>query len=159
VGKQQAKKLRDFFKDIQIDKIYTSQRKRTVQTAMPLCVVKKLVIEKDSRIAEIDLGSWEGKTSKQVKKMISKDISCEDVTSGGELYRDFQKRVRAFVKEVQTLPEKTTLVIVTHKGVIREIYKVLMKDKNLIVEQEYGAINYFVVDGGIVEEKIRNKVI
>jgi broad specificity phosphatase PhoE len=156
-GKQQAKKIAVFFKDIPIDGIYVSHRKRAIQTAKPLGDIKMVVVQQNVRLAEIDLGTWEGKTKRQVKKMIPKDIPCEEVTSGGERYTDFQKRVRVFVTELIKIPEET-IVIVTHKGVIREMYKMLLNDENLIVDQEYGAINHFVIKGKTIEEKMRNKV-
>lgn len=158
-GKKQAKKIAHFFTKMQLDSVYTSQRKRAIQTAQPLLIQKKLTGIRDTRIAEIDLGSWEGKTSRQVKKMIPKDIPCEDVTSGGEAYEHFQKRVAEFLQEMRKTQKNKTILVVTHKGVIREMYKTLLADKNLIVDQDYGAINHFVIDGKNVEEKMRNKII
>lgn len=155
-GKQQAKKLSDFLSAISFDVVYMSPRKRAIQTAAPLLMKKKIQALKDSRVAEIDLGPWEGKTSRQVKRMLPKDIACEKVTSGGELYSDFQKRVRTFLADIRQKHTKDTVAVVTHKGVVREMYKVLLQDESLIVDQDYGAINHFFIEGNTVTVKRKN---
>lgn len=159
VGKKQAKNISNFFKNIPLDVIYVSHLKRSQQTAKPIAQIQKREVMQDKRIAEIDLGAWEGKTGKQVKKMIPQDIACEKVTSGGELYADFSKRVRNFTDEIKNLYENKSILVVTHKGVIREMYKYLLADEDLIVDQEYGAINQFAIHGKQVTENIRNKIV
>jgi broad specificity phosphatase PhoE len=153
-GKKQLEKTRSFFEKRSIDVLYTSQRKRAIQTAT--AVFPKHTMTIDQRLAEIDLGSWEGKTSRQVKNMLPKNVDCEAVTSGGELYADFVKRVKDFLADIQKKHRGETIVIVTHKGVIRELYKQLLQNDELIVDQDYGCINHVIIGKNKVDVIMTN---
>jgi len=55
-GKEQAKKLARFLKDVPLDAIYVSQLKRAKQTADPISQQRNIHLKTDLRLAEIDFG-------------------------------------------------------------------------------------------------------
>lgn len=158
-GKEQAKRFGKFFKGKKIDTLYVSPLKRAKQTAQPIIAGETIHVTEDARIREIDFGPWEGKTSKEVEEILPKDIPCSQISSGGERYADFSKRVRQFFTQLLKNHEKGTVVVITHKGVIREAFQYFLSDTELIVEQAYGALNHFVIRKNTVVVKKQNMIL
>ncbi|WP_461204677.1 alpha-ribazole phosphatase [Clostridium sp. DL1XJH146] len=141
-GILQAKEVGEKLKGIPFDKVYTSERKRTIQTAQLIlqdrddlmqCVEKERnkVIE-DGRLNEINFGEFEGKTYKEIQELYPSkckewDNDWKNFTPPrGESFSSMYQRVKKFIKSLEKL-EADNVLIVTHGGVIRTFYCYIMK--------------------------------
>lgn len=126
-GREQAQKLSSLLKNIVFDYIYISEKKRSLETA-------KIIVKKDSkrfivdsRINEMDLGEFEGKDYRYIKKIYPEQWKnwCSDwknaVPPGGESYVQFYSRVRSFMEYILK-NESENVLVVTHAGVIKSMY-------------------------------------
>ena len=126
LGKIQAEKVCEFvYKNLKVDKIYSSDLSRAVDTVMPLS--KKLGIDviTDKGLRGIYGGKWEGEVFANLPQKYPQDFSVWQKTpwkarcTGGESYPEATQRV---VKSLTNIAESNvykTLVIATHGGVLR----------------------------------------
>ncbi|MBA5851246.1 alpha-ribazole phosphatase [Clostridium sp. cel8] len=134
-GIEQSKKLSILLKKINFDKIYISEKKRTLKTANEIFQNKYKSQEfiVDSRINEMDLGEFEGKNYKDIEKLypIHWEKWCSDWKNvsppGGESYVQFYTRVKSFMQDILKMKAENILII-THSGVIRSIYCWVLND-------------------------------
>ena len=118
-GFEQAKKIRDKFSDKKIDKIFSSDLIRAVETAET--VFPNRVIERDSRLREIDVGNLSGKNSKEFRNNnpdMLKFLDNRDYTPfGGENDSDVLARLSDFLDE---LSQQTcdAVAVFCHGGVL-----------------------------------------
>ncbi|MBN2299809.1 MAG: alpha-ribazole phosphatase [Acholeplasmataceae bacterium] len=124
VGMIQAKMLTNYFKDVEIDHMYTSDLSRSLKTAQYIqkSLLCPLTLSHDLR--EMNVGNWEGLTWEEIQEAYQDDlIQYENQLfgvpiSGGESLVEFQNRVVSlFMKLIEK--EYQNLCIVTHGGVIR----------------------------------------
>jgi len=69
-GKKQVQSINKFLKDLEVDKVYCSPTKRTVQTAYQLAkdqTHKDVEVKLEERLSNIYLGEWQGKTARQIR--------------------------------------------------------------------------------------------
>ncbi|MBD3208247.1 MAG: hypothetical protein GF370_02225 [Candidatus Nealsonbacteria bacterium] len=110
LGKKQARELRDYFKDIEIDLICCSDLIRAVETV-------KLAFGRDSipvfisrKLRELNYGDYNGKPASVVGPMKKQRI--KEPFPNGESYEQAMERVHSFYQELKTNhPEKTVLVV------------------------------------------------
>jgi probable phosphoglycerate mutase len=92
----------------------------------------------DSRIQEASFGALEGKTWSQVDEIIPGQSQAYidqvyDFTEfGGDDYSKMKDRVYDFINEMKRIYPEQSVVVVTHGGVIRCVYKV---EKNQVFEK------------------------
>ena len=67
-GKEEAKALAEELKKEPIKFIYSSPLKRALQTAQPLAEALGLEVKKEPGLIDLDFGSWQGKSLKEVKE-------------------------------------------------------------------------------------------
>lgn len=126
-GRIQALKARGFLEGVKFNKVYTSERLRTKETA-------SLVVEKgfnnfisDKRINEMDFGEFEGKDYKEIQKLYPKEYETwssdwiEFSPPGGESYLEVYNRVKELMEELLREQDENVLVV-THGGIIRTIF-------------------------------------
>lgn len=134
-GILQAEKGSELLRNIDFNKVYVSEMKRTVQTANILLKDKQCSLIQDKRINEINFGVFEGKGYNELEKLYSKEwkLWCSDwkgfTPPQGESYIEFYARIKSFMDDILKLDEDNVL-IVTHSGVIRSVYCYLL-DGNL----------------------------
>lgn len=138
-GIEQCKRAGEILKNISFDRIYVSDRKRTLQTAnivMDMSSVKRYSageIISDSRINEMCFGDFEGKTYEEIKETFPKECSLWErdwknfSPPHGESYVDFFRRVRGFMDDILSVSFDNVLVV-THGGVIRTSYCAVLDD-------------------------------
>lgn len=132
-GKRQARKLYKRLKDETIHKIYSSDRKRAIQTAG--IIFKKLKIEKAPELKEMHFGIFEGLDYKQImknhpliyKKWLKSPYSI--TIPEGESLREFNKRVTKAIKKIVALNKNKTVALVCHGGVISAFLNHILKSK------------------------------
>jgi broad specificity phosphatase PhoE len=124
IGYQQAKALaRYLVKHERIDKIFTSDLSRAVNTARPTAEALGLTIQQLPELRELGMGIWEGMLLTDVRRdyaellaMRAKDASVP--CPGGESYKDMFERVKRAI-DLILLDEADTAMIVTHGGAFR----------------------------------------
>jgi len=125
-GLEEIKNLKSFFKNVKIDKVYSSDLKRCLITAKAISR-KRPIVRKELR--EIDVGELEGKTHREIRKefpKIYKRIYSLKKYPKGESLKELEKRLKKFLK---TLDFSKVNVIVGHATVNRMIKKILLKEK------------------------------
>lgn len=122
-GEKQAKLLRNRLLKIPFDFVYSSPLRRAYNTA-EIVMDGRYEIQKDKRIAEINLGDWEGISA---KKLFKEDSTFRDwfertneiTPKNGESLLEFKDRVVSFFDEIIGLQkEKHRGIVFTHSGVI-----------------------------------------
>jgi broad specificity phosphatase PhoE len=105
-GVMQAEELREAFRHIPIDAIYSSDLTRAIQTAQPTADQRNLTVMIDARLREIHGGDWQGRPGAVIAEMYpeshtvwKKDI--ENSCPGGvESYRQVSDRMHEFFEEI-----------------------------------------------------------
>lgn len=127
IGKFQAKKSLESLSGINFDKIYTSERKRAIDTACLAlnCSSKELII--DLRLNERSFGMFEGKTFEESSQAYPSEYKLwsdnwkDYKIPNGESFSQFYLKISSFMNEILK-NNGENILIVTHGGVIRTIY-------------------------------------
>jgi broad specificity phosphatase PhoE len=133
-GRLQAEKLQKRFKKELIDKIYSSDRKRAIETAR--IVFGRREIERVSGLREIHFGIFEGLTYRQIiqrhpviyRSWLNDPFSVT-IPRGENLFA-FKRRVVRSIKKIAALNRGKTIAIVTHGGSISILINNILKSKN-----------------------------
>lgn len=133
-GKKQAKKLRQRLAGEKIHKVYSSDRKRTVQTAK--IIFNGLKIEEIPQLREIHFGCFEGLTHNEIIKKYRaiyknwlKD-PFNNVIPDGETLSDFRKRIVTVFRKIISLDRGKTIAVVCHGGSISIFVTHILKTNN-----------------------------
>jgi alpha-ribazole phosphatase len=144
-GISQGNKARAFFNDIELDRIYVSDKKRTLEMAKLVLGQTEIEIIQDNRINETNFGDFEGKTYEEIKELYPEACMCwennwkEFVPPRGESYINLCERVKSFMEHIKKL-ECDNVLISTHSGVIRAIYCYVMNE-NMDLFWKFGSKN------------------
>lgn len=126
-GRAQALKASEVLREINFDRVYTSERSRTKETASLILNGKSNTFIIDKRINEMDFGEFEGKDYKEIQRLYPKEYEAwnknwkEVSVPGGESYIEVYKRVEEFMVELLKQNNENVL-IVTHGGIMRTIF-------------------------------------
>ena len=125
-GKEQANALAVSLKSWNIHRLYASDLRRALQTALPLAVLWDTAIKARSDLREISFGAWEGKRWSDVRadqpKLRAMESSPQLSAPGGESFPLFRDRILHALREIVADPGSSqAAAIVTHLGVIRLI--------------------------------------
>lgn len=159
-GREQGDKVKQILKNIDIDKVYVSERKRTYEMAKLALGDRECEIVKDLRVNETDFGDFEGRTYEEIKELYPKECMeweknwKEFVPPNGESYIKLYSRIKNFMDDIKE-KQYENVMVVTHSGVIRAIYCYIMNEnldlfwkfscKNgdiSVIKYEYG--NFFI---------------
>ncbi len=150
-GFKQAEYLADFLKDTHIDRIYSSDLRRVIHTIEPTACQKGLSIEKDSRLREINGGSWEGLEYEKIgeKHQAALDVWLSDidnaVCSDGEAVAALKSRVWSAFTDIINENSDKTVIIATHatpiRAVIGTITDTAMRDLDWVANASVTEIN------------------
>ena len=128
-GKEQATLLHQLMKGKSISQVYTSQLKRTQETAAIIFPDQNPTAYK--ALNERDFGLWEGRTANEIQAafpLVWEEWleSPFDVTpSKAEPFQKFKDRVQSIVEEIRETDDDE-IAIVGHLGVLRLIYQFLV---------------------------------
>jgi alpha-ribazole phosphatase len=145
VGISQGNSAKEFFKDIKLDKVYVSDKIRTLEMAKLVLGQDKIEVIQDNRINETNFGDFEGKTYEEIQKLYPKECLCwennwkEFEPPKGESYIKLCERVRSFMEHIKNL-KYDNILICTHSGVIRAIYCYIMNE-NIDLFWKFGCKN------------------
>jgi len=130
-GKKQAKKLQQRLAMEKIDKVYSSNKKRALQTA-------KIIFSKDKvdglhQLNEIDFGCFEGLTHCQILKLFPELYNSWLKKPGSvripraEKFSEFKKRVLCGFKQIIAKNKNKTVAVVCHGGSIAVLVSCIEK--------------------------------
>ena len=161
-GRQQAEEFaaRIAGGDYQVDSIYTSSKRRALETARIIGAALKIEPKVQPGLEEICLGKWEGYTWKQVKELfwdeyqLWRDNRRYQEPPLGESYQQLLDRLLPAIHEI-TQKEKGNVLVVTHSAVIMTLLSYIYD-----TPFEDMAKNYKTGNAGIVEldvDLLRNR--
>lgn len=131
IGIKQANELRNRLKKNCINKIYSSDMKRTVQTSKILFGERGFI--KIPGLQEMNFGVFEGLTYKQVIKkypLLYKkwlDNPYRISIPEGENLKTFKNRIEKAFKKIITSSKNKTIAVVSHGGAISIFINALLK--------------------------------
>lgn len=131
-GRRQAEEFaaRIVEEGYQIDSIYTSSKRRALETARIIGAALKIEPRIQPGIEEICFGKWEGYTWKQVKELFGEEYQVwrgerrYRVPPLGESYQQLLDRLLPALKDI-TEKEKGNALVVTHSAVIMTLMSYL----------------------------------
>lgn len=128
-GKEQAALLHQLMKGKSISQVYTSQLKRTQETAAIIFPDQNPTAYK--ALNERDFGLWEGRTANEIQAAFPLvweewlESPFEVTPSKAEPFEKFKERVWSIVQDIRERADPE-IVIVGHLGVLRLIYQFLV---------------------------------
>ena len=133
-GKAQAGKLHQRLKEEKVFRVYSSDRKRAIETAK--IIFKCIKIEKIPDLREIHFGVFEGLTYKEIlrkhpevyKKWLDDPFGIN--IPNGEDLTDFKKRILRAFKKIIRLNEDKTVAVICHGGVISMFMNYILESKD-----------------------------
>ena len=129
-GIERAHLFKELVKDVDFDRIYTSDQKRAVETSKIIKDKRNVEILELKELRELGFGDWEGLTLTEIKE---KDADIFDMyvntpllykPRSGETISDLFNRVKEALKEIESSEDKNIL-IVSHGVTIRAIIAIL----------------------------------
>ena len=124
-GRKQIDALAERLRGEQIDALYSSDLKRTVQTAGAVTKYHDLPLRTDPRLREQGLGSWAdvpfGNLSYEYPEQMYNfnNDPANWRAEGAETYADQKRRVRAALTEIAAAHDGETVAVVSHGMAIR----------------------------------------
>lgn len=130
-GIAQARQLAQWASTQQIDLIYTSPAKRTMETADIVGEATQIPIESDERLQPMDLGILEdqlpGELDSDLLTTWNRVKAMENIHAhGGESIHDVIERVHPFLHDITIHHEQHTICVITHNMVKRALVKHLL---------------------------------
>lgn len=133
-GKNQIKKLTNYLKNEQIDKIYTTTSSRTKDTVSELIKINKVEVYESKELSEINFGDFEGKNFEHIKNNYPQEFN-KIIEEGnrykypnGESLEDCYQRIANKMDSILQGNESETILICSHAGTIRNILTYLISN-------------------------------
>ena len=129
LGKSQINSLGNWMKNVSFDNIYCSDSPRARLTAEAITQFSKVDLKIDKRLREKNLGVFEGLTSNEAMELhpevfrLFKNAGSEYVIKNGESTKQLLERAYEFIEEIRCNHQNKRVVLVTHGGVIRVLFK------------------------------------
>ncbi len=124
-GRRQASALGERLTVENISAIYCSPMKRTQDTARLAAGGRKIPLEVDAGLREIDHGRWEQMTRKEVERAFPEEYAAWDADpftvcpKGGESGASVMARALPVLRKIVIEHAGSTVAIVSHKATIR----------------------------------------
>ncbi|WP_100371790.1 histidine phosphatase family protein [Bacillus sp. FJAT-45037] len=129
VGKQQAGQLGQFFKQIHLDYIYSSDLKRAHDTALTLGTASGQSVHTWEKIREVNLGPLEGLSRKEIYEQFPevqhKTILTSEV-EGTETISELTTRCQYVLDQMHRAHKKDDVALVSHGGFISILLMYMM---------------------------------
>ena len=138
-GIEQAKFTAGFFKEIDIDEIYSSQILRAFQTASYIAELKNKTVSKIEYFNELDLGYLEGKPIENEYLRFYKEISMqwqegkiELPFKKGESLKSLAERMKKGIMKIIDLDKDLNILVAAHGGIIAGSLPIICDNINYI---------------------------
>lgn len=136
LGKAQAERAADYFKDEKIDAIYSSDLLRAYNTALPHSKLHSLDVNADRELREVFLGAWEGLKIDYISERWHKEFNVDWRENFGICTPPKGESVphaaERFFNEVLRIAQRhvgSTVLITAHAAVIRGFWGVITGTK------------------------------
>jgi len=133
-GKAHAMRLRNALKSFEFDRVYSSDRKRALQTGRIIFNGAKII--KVGALREIDFGCLEGLTHEEIMKKHTNIYEkwlknpFRNNIPRAEPMNIFKNRVQAAIKKIASVNQGKAIAVVCHGGVIAIFISSLLKSRN-----------------------------
>lgn len=110
-----------------VDKIYSSDLSRAVNTALPTAQALGLTVIQKENLREMDLGSWTDRLVSDIRAehpmALEKHFKAMDTTDirSGESHAMLMERAIAAIEEIAAQNDGKTVAVFTHGGFIRAL--------------------------------------
>lgn len=128
IGISQAENLRDFFENIDIDLIISSDLKRAYHTAEIIKGNRNINIIKEKGFREINFGDWENRTFKDIMENDPQNYKIwtqnwfDIKFPNGESYMEFANRIeKSFFNLIKEYSDLKNILIVSHNGTLSSL--------------------------------------
>lgn len=126
-GRDMAQAFTEAYRSTHWNAIYTSELRRTIETAEPLCEALAIPNEARRGLNEIGYGSWEGLSKADVNGSFHDDYTkwladpAWHAPTGGERGIEVERRAIHVVDEINERFQDGNVLVVSHKATIRII--------------------------------------
>jgi len=121
LGRRQAAELAARLADVEIDALYSSDLRRAYETAEIVARAKGLSITTDAELREMDVGSWSGLTTDEIRERFPEVEYAHDA----EAREVFHARAVGALDRLAKAHAGDRVLVVTHGGVIRSLERQL----------------------------------
>jgi probable phosphoglycerate mutase len=125
-GRLQAEALAERLADIELDAIYSSDLRRTRDTAAVVAERQGLEVRQFPELREVDVGSWSGLTREEARvrfpEAYARWLAGGPGWTDGETYEEMTARVLGAVWTIARSHDSGRVLIVSHGGPIRAIH-------------------------------------
>jgi broad specificity phosphatase PhoE len=119
-GREEAAKLNEKLHDISFDACFASDLQRACETAQILNATRGLTLTLDPRLRERNFGPWEGSLASEFTASL-RQLNGEDPLLTIESDETILQRVMPCLNEIADSHLGSTILVVTHGGVIRSL--------------------------------------
>lgn len=128
-GEVQAHELREKFKDIKFDTVFSSDLQRAKKTAEIISLEHDLALQTTKALRERSYGEFEGRTKEEVQVIINNLLVklADEEKRSAKLFPEQENdeevvsRVVTFLREIAIANSGKIILIVSHGGVVREL--------------------------------------
>ncbi len=125
IGTEQARSLEARLAGLNIDAAYSSDLKRTSETAKLALGERDVILNETPMLREYNKGAFEGMTLAEIKaqfpeeypRYLEKDLDY--APEGGETARDVSARMAGIIGRIKSDHLNETVLVVSHGGVLR----------------------------------------
>lgn len=149
-GREEIAKVADFLKGVELGALYSSDLKRSFESAAIIAEAMGLEPTPLRELRELYLGLWEGLTRSEVverfpsaRNFTFRDLATASV-DGGETLQELRARVLPAVRNIVERHRGKNICIVAHGGVNRVVLCDAMGlgiENFFRIEQDYGCLN------------------
>lgn len=153
--KSQAKYIKE---NLQVTDIYTSDIKRSVQTAEIIGKYLNKEVIKDKNLREQNKGYLTGKEKAKLSKEELEQLNNQKIDTifeGGESLEEVYKRIKRYIPTLAKLKDNT--LIVTHRGVINMLYYI-MNDIPLDMQKKRFNVKHLSIHELDIDKKMIRRI-
>ena len=114
-GRAQAQALAEVLKDYPIKAVYSSPLDRTMETAEPIAEIKKLKVIPREGLLEVDYGTWQDKTLKQLsRRKLWRTVQSAPALAtfpDGESFAEAQLRIATELTELARMHKQKDMFV------------------------------------------------
>jgi broad specificity phosphatase PhoE len=158
LGIKQAENLQDYFKNIPLEAVFSSDSIRAIETAKLITKNQSSLKNiQDQRLREIFCGAWEGLTHQEIEQSGDnlEGYFLDPINNpprDGETIEQLSKRIENFFADIFSNNDfdNKKILIVSHGGTIRAIISMLLKNTAELYS------NLYIQNCGVAEIRIEN---
>ncbi len=159
-GIKQAGKLFEYFRDREVDDIYSSDLKRADETGKIIASTHNIIPIRDKRLREINFGLWEGLDFKGIYENYKEDFDAwykdsinTSIPEGGSI-KEITSNLISFLNDIK-IKKYNNIVVATHGGFIKTLLWYITKKNDVFWEQKLSHGSITTIDFNMKVEDMR----